>query len=493
MGSTQSDRRRGQTIVTFILAVIVLVGVCVFTIDIGKISTSRAQLQNAVDAAALGGASQLSGYMSAGERTAAVQEAEALAVANTVSGTPLHLAPQDVQFGHFDRHTGTFIGESSARTVDSIRVRGRRSTGAPDGPIDLLFGPLFGWNQFDIRTVQAVGTKPRRYVMFVLDRSGSMCFDTRGVDEKYWPVWNSGQGTYRMAKSSSGWYALPQYVNHGGNWRTAYFYALDDNTGQVRTDFLPDPIAQTLVSDKYWKFRTPEGNNRPSWFKAPGDVTIYSAYNTSTWYAYDYYNTPSQCDYATSSHPVQPLQSTMDAACTFVDLLNAEDDRAGLATFGSGASLDQTLTSNWAQLKHTLQTFYPCGSTAEPAGMREANDEMINSGRADGYGQRVMILLTDGNANIPSGGDDDFTFLGHSINNCGIRENAARELEAQTIRARNNGIRIYTVTFGTDVDTQLHPLIAEETSGAHYWAADHEDLTAIFIDIFRRLPPILTM
>lgn len=487
------DRRGGQTMVMFLLTIILLVGICVFTIDVGKIVMARAQLQNAVDAAALAGASQLSGYISDDERQDATVEATALAEANEVTGTPLHLGTDDIEFGHFDRDTGTFLTEDQVEQLDSIRIRGRRSTDSPDGPINLLFGPVFGWNVFNIRSVQAVGTKPRRYVMFVLDRSGSMCFDTQGVTEKYSPVWDSEQDTYRMEKSPSGWYALPQYMYYSGSWHTAYFYAVDDNTGEVRTDFLPDPIATTLINGKHWRFRTPEGNDRPAWFKAPSDVTIYSSYATSNWYTYDYYNTPEQCDYATSSQPVQPLQSTMDAACAFVDLLNAEDDRAGLATFGSGGSLDQTLTDDWTTLKQTLQAFYPCGSTAEPAAMQKANDEMIDSGRADGYGTRIMILLTDGNANVPSGGDDDFEFLGHQIWNSSIRENAAREMEEETIRARNNGVIIYTVTFGDDVDSKIHPLIATETGGAHYWAANHEDLTAIFIDIFRRLPPILTL
>ncbi len=59
----------------------------------------------------------------------------------------------------------------------------------------------------------------------------------------------------------------------------------------------------------------------------------------------------------------------MDAACAFVDLLRQPDDQAGLVTFASKASLDQTLTNNFSVLKARLQSFAPSGGTAEPEGM----------------------------------------------------------------------------------------------------------------------------
>jgi hypothetical protein len=38
----------------------------------------------------------------------------------------------------------------------------------------------------------------------------------------------------------------------------------------------------------------------------------------------------------------------------------------------------------------------------------------------------------------------------------------------------------------------VHRLIARNTRGAFYYAADHQYLTDIFMDIFRRLPPKIT-
>ncbi len=65
-------------------------------------------------------------------------------------------------------------------------------------------------------------------------------------------------------------------------------------------------------------------------------------------------------------------------------------------------------------------------------------------------------------------------------------------MATQATRAEQNHVRMYTVSFGSDADTSLHQLMAQKTEGASYYAADHSHLTDIFVDIFRRLPPIIT-
>lgn len=483
------SRRSGQVFIIFVFALLVLMAVCVFTIDIGRMFLVKAQLQNAVDSAALAGGSELTTTnLSEDDKIEVRSEAKAFAGLNRVEGETLTLSDADIDFGHYNEDTRTFIPEAQASVIDSVRITGTHTA-------DLFFGGIFGWNEIAVDNVVGVATKPRRYVMFALDRSGSMCFDTNGVSEKHSPLEKDGE--YYMEKSPSGWYALPQYMYFNKGWRTAYFYARDDETGEVRTDFLPDSIESTLVAGKYWRFRSPEGGNRPSWLKAPGEVTIYSYYPTSSWYAYDYEGVPNACDYATATGPVQPLQSVMDAACAFVDLMRPEDDRAGLVTYASGASTESILTGDFAGLKETLTTFFPCGDTAEPDAMEEALDELIDSGRAEGFGQRVMVLLTDGNANTYHGysgyssNTRTYELLGEQVTS-DIDPDLAEIMAQQAERARQNDVRIYCVTFGDDVDTEVHRVIAQHTNAAYYYAENHEDLTDIFVDIFRRLPPIIT-
>lgn len=498
-----AGRRKGQMLVLFAFSLILLCCICVLAIDIGRLFVCKAQLQNAVDAASVAGASQLTGVVGQAVKDQARQEAEAVAKANLVANTPLTLAEDDVVFGHHDSDTGEFIPESEGDVVDSIRVSGRRAKGAPDGPIDTFFGGLFGLNQAEFDSVVGVGTKPRRYVMFALDRSGSMCFDTAGVETK---SHYQDSDDPHMAKSPSGWYWLPnralKKVGYGWKSRTAWFIAKDDDTGEVRTDFLPEHIRARLDANRYFNFRYRGDSNtvRSGWIKVPGDVTIYGRWGNPwhNWSAEAYFDVvPSQCGYAIAHSPVQPIQSTMDAACAFVDLLRVQDDQAGVVTYGSTAILDSSLTTDFGQLKDTLQSFVPGGATAEPAALTLALNQLVDSDATEGYGQKIMVLMTDGNANHYNGSsyDDDqqynYDFMGKTVTTR-IHPTVGGAMEQQTQRARENGVKIYTVSFGEGADKQLHERIAQETNGAFYYSENHENLTDVFVDIFRRLPPVIT-
>ncbi len=489
------ERRRGQVIVLFAAVVVLLVMICALSVDVGRIVTSQAELQNAVDAAALAGASELVGFVDESAKERARSEAVALADANAVAGESLTLTSSEITFGRYDEDSRSFVPESSfsaGQVVDSIQVVGRRDEEAPDGPIDLFFASIFGM-QGSAQAQRAVGTQPRRYVMFVMDRSGSMCFDTSGIDHRYSPNSNGS-----MSKSPTDWYWMPRSVYYDGYWRTAWFYALNDSTGTYTTSFLPQHI-QDHASWPYFRYceRDQPGTVQSGWLKCPSNVTMYSYYDSSYWSA-DSYGPVGSCDYALATNPIQPMASSQNAAAAFVDLLNSDREQAGLVTYGWAAVLEHQLTTNWAALKESISNYDPRGATGTPAGMEIANDEFILSGRASGYGHRVMILLTDGLANTVGSSyysnpsyPTTVTFMGESVS-CYIYQAVATAIEQQTLRARRNGVRIYTVSFGQGADQDLMPLIARATNGAYYYAADHEDLSDVFRDIFYNLPPILT-
>jgi hypothetical protein len=489
--------RRGQVVVLFAALIVLLVMMCALSIDVGRIVTSHAQLQNAVDAAALAGASQLVGFIDESSKQAAREQALTFAAANGVAGEPLNLGDDGIQFGHYDADTWDFVPEAEfgpGQVVDSIQVTGLRTQGAPDGPIDLFFASIFGMHGA-AQARRAVATQPRRYVMFVMDRSGSMCFDTTNIDLRSSPNTNGS-----MSKSTTGWYWMPHKI-YTSSWKTAYFYAKNDSTGQMVTDFLPSHIRSHLLSGTYFRYLAPDDVStiQSGWLKAPSDVTIYSYYGSSysNWSA-DAYGPVSSCDYALARNPIEPVASSQNAAMAFVDLLNTERDEAGLVTYAWAAILEHTLTDNFAALKTSIAAYDPRGATATPAGMQAANDEFILSGRANAYGHRIMVLLTDGMANTVSGtyynnpsSRVTVSFFGEQVS-CYIYQAVATALETQTRRAHQNGIRIYTVSFGQSADQDLMPRIARATNGAYYYAADHQDLTDIFRDIFYNLPAVLT-
>ena len=71
------ERRGGQVLVLFAVVIMLLAAICVLTIDVGRLFTCKAQLQSAVDAAALAGASQLLGIVTEDEKALALAEATA--------------------------------------------------------------------------------------------------------------------------------------------------------------------------------------------------------------------------------------------------------------------------------------------------------------------------------------------------------------------------------------------------------------------------------
>ncbi|MBS3764699.1 MAG: Tad domain-containing protein, partial [Planctomycetes bacterium] len=100
-------KRTGQVIILFAFTVILLAMLCVLTIDVGFLFTSQAELQNAIDSAALAGASQLhTRFTDPNWRDNVKNEAMALAEANLVAGERLTLTDSDFQFGHYDDTTG---------------------------------------------------------------------------------------------------------------------------------------------------------------------------------------------------------------------------------------------------------------------------------------------------------------------------------------------------------------------------------------------------
>ncbi len=490
-------KRSGQIVALFALLLVVLVIICVLSIDMGRMITSQAQLQNAVDAAALAGASQLIGFVDEPEKTAARQEAVRLSESNAVAGDHLTLATEDIQFGRYDDDTGQFVSEddfASGERIDSMLVRGRRSEDAPDGVIGLFFAGIFGIHG-TAQGVQAVATQPRRYVVFVMDRSGSMCFDTTNID-----LYSAPNSDASMDPTATGWYWMPKYIYKDDSWRTAWMYAVDDDTGDVVTDFLPDHIKARLSGSNFrYCSRDRPNNVQSGWLKVPSGITIYSAYGDEYlyWYA-DSYGPVGSCDYAIPLDPIEPMASSQNAAVAFVDLLDPEKNSAALVTYAWQGTLDNELTTDFEALREKITAYDARGATATPDGMEVGIDEFVDSGRADGLGQRILILLTDGLANVAGGttyGNPSskvtVTFFDQEVE-CYIYQTVASAIETQTRRARNNGIRIYTVSFGNGADQDLMPLIAQETNGAYYYAPNHSSLTDVFTDIFHNLPPVLT-
>jgi len=166
------------------------VGVMALAIDTGLMFTSKQELQNAADAAALAAASQLGSTEDANNLARA--EAAAFASFNDVANDDAWIdTNSDVVFGHAELVNGRYEFESGVEPFDAVRVTVRRDATVTDGPVSLLFARVFGIQGTDLQA-SAVAMLVPRDIAIVVDESGSMNDDSELRHYKDFPSEVSG-------------------------------------------------------------------------------------------------------------------------------------------------------------------------------------------------------------------------------------------------------------------------------------------------------------
>jgi Mg-chelatase subunit ChlD len=174
----------------------------------------------------------------------------------------------------------------------------------------------------------------------------------------------------------------------------------------------------------------------------------------------------SMADPADPDHPGGPtkLEIAQQAAITFVGLLDLPPDQAGVVTFDHEARLEQPLTTERAALERALSRDETGLATRLDLAL-EASREELGSERHVAENNKVLVLLTDG---LPFG-------------------TTPEEVLAAAERAKGEGVIIYTIGFGGDVDPALLQQVATD-SGKYYFAPEAGDLEEIYRQIAGLIP-----
>ncbi len=153
---------RGQILAIVVLALVALLGIAAFAIDVGYAYYAKRQLQSATDAAALAGAQDLP------VAATAISTATSYAAANT----PANLS--GLSFTYQTKCTTTSVlatGCNSATNPNALVVSGTAST-------DTWFAKIFGIDHFNI-AAHANACSPCSAspvdIVIAIDRTGSMC------------------------------------------------------------------------------------------------------------------------------------------------------------------------------------------------------------------------------------------------------------------------------------------------------------------------------
>jgi Ca-activated chloride channel homolog len=148
-----------------------------------------------------------------------------------------------------------------------------------------------------------------------------------------------------------------------------------------------------------------------------------------------------------------------------------QDEHVSLATYGSTASFEQSLSPQYSAImpalnKTTVQMYNDSTNIGE--GILEGLKTLQDSRTARPFAAKAMLVLTDG------------------IHRTGLEPTIAAR------QAAIAGVTIYTVTFSEDADQERMKEVARIGAGEHMHASTGADLEALFRKITSVMPMLLT-
>ncbi len=422
--------RRGAIAVLAAVLMVLLLTMLAFAIDTGYIASTQVELKRAVDAGALAGA----GALVEGGSTAEAQAYDFVS-RNLVASEAVPESDVQIYLGEWDVDTRTF--RETYYQPSAIRVVATRRE-AP-----FFFAKVLGEDNFDV-TEEAIATYQPRDIMVVLDYSGSMNDDSEfkhmsrlgraAIEANLLQIYNElGAPTY----GSMNW--TPRYIS------STNYYTVRNSLGLNGVSY---PYPSGSWSDYFRYVQRDYYVYRAGYRKKYGYMTLinYWLYRKPM-----YSQTPDL--WMTSEQPITALKNAVTLFLNYVSAAEL-DDRVGLSVYTSRngtAVLEHELSYDYDDIdyisRHRQAGHYHT-MTNIGDGIKNAREHLVAEGRNGAY--KMIVLMTDGKANRPSGTDPE----AYALNQARIAGNA--------------GIPILTISLGAGADEDLMDGIAERTSGIHF-------------------------
>ena len=262
------QHRRGATLVLSVFLMFALFGFVAFSIDIGYLAQSRAEIQRTADAAAMAGCWELYAGMESGSGFQGSQAAARLAAANMASLNPVcrsspsvdsSAESQDVQVGYFANPRIDTVSNDSSQPYFGVQVKVSR-THEKNGEIPFFFGRIFGDQGIPMETT-ARAIMAQRISGFSLPPNSSEALDILpfALDEQTWLSLFSGtvsdnyacdatDGTVSTQQDGIGEVNLyPQGTGSPGNRGTVDIGGANNSTNDIARQILHGISAQDLI------------------------------------------------------------------------------------------------------------------------------------------------------------------------------------------------------------------------------------------------------
>jgi hypothetical protein len=152
--NSASVRKRGIALIWVALTGLLLIGFTGLALDTAYGMRTLQQLQDAADAAALAGVLKVREGIEPANR-AAID----VAMSNTAARNPVQLRENltnaidgDIEVGRYNRQDKTFtnIAIAEFNVPNAVKVVARRTDNSEGGPLDILFGPIFGVDTINV-------------------------------------------------------------------------------------------------------------------------------------------------------------------------------------------------------------------------------------------------------------------------------------------------------------------------------------------------------
>jgi von Willebrand factor type A domain/Putative Flp pilus-assembly TadE/G-like len=431
-----TSSERGQSLILFTLSLVVMLGFVAMSIDVGRLVWARTSMQSAVDSAALAAAQSLP------DTAEAANQAQLYFLDNT---SFIQSQGTNVQF------SVTYPPGSK-----SVAVRG-------DADLPTWFARLFGINSFH---VSADGEAESIVIdaVVVLDRSGSMCWDSLGPN---------------------GYYRSQVRLRSSINSSQTSFRVIKNDSSRPMTDYMFVGQVFRLESSSSSEWLQVTGLTEPDTVQVIRGVDNPNNGNSSSASSHNSGRRPrgDTCQQA-GAGPYLAWEYVKTGARIFTDQMNGDFDRVGYAQFSTAGSLEIGLTNSLTQVKNAIATSPDptAGGITDrytniANGFYQGIYELETNGRNNA--KWVIVLLSDGVANRYCSPSESVSCPSQSS---GSSTSRSRTLD-QADHAISHGITVYTIGYGTDSDDALMQEIANRTGGTFYKVPTEDDLAAAFISI----------
>lgn len=460
-------RRKGIVVVLTGFTLVAMFAFLALSVDTGRIVLTETEMQNAVDAASLAAAQEITaavyaagqGQGSANIDANSIAVAEARAMATTVAeANGVFIDPSsDVRFGKrgYDSETGTWPiqwNESPFNVVQVVARKTSTDTSQPDGELPLAFGWAVGHDSVALQTSATAFVEARDLVV-VLDFSASMNDDSSlrsglgqtQAEQSLDAMWDAlvaadpkFRGTSQSKFPSTGFGEIDSYygtyISSSDTNTIRYYLGLNANNSDGSRKY-PFPQAG--------RYSSGNEKNKPSNSTSDSRWNGYIKYvknlngTYKKRYGYrtlmDYFQEKRYSRQASEDlwrTPHYPYHAIKNGSSLFLDFLTELDfgDEVGLVSYGAYAVQEMThfdgevdidisdnpITSDYATID-TIQRRHQAGDydgwTGMGDGILKARELLV--GMADDpddegyarYGARpTMLIMTDGQTNQgPSG------------------------------------------------------------------------------------------